>query len=56
MTAVRFAYYLNSERSLESLYEGKKSGLVSHAHFRKSKGKSKLCKDKGCSQGGTHNA
>ena len=24
MTTVRFAYYLNSERSLESLYEGKK--------------------------------
>ena len=39
MTAVRFAYYLNSERCLESLYDEKKSGLVSHAHIRKSKGK-----------------
>jgi len=39
MTAVRFAYYLNSERCSESLYDEKKSGLVSHAHIRKSKGK-----------------
>ena len=38
MTTVRFAYYLNSERRSQSLYE-EQSGLFLHAHIRKSRGK-----------------